>query len=396
MPPPLTDDSPSKQSLSELIDLCRAEVVELQNKLELDLGRDRVLNAFANDDLELFLFRYLKTKDMNIKEAFKVMRKSVLWREEWSPSEVVDLEDPRNAEVHPHSSIVRKLVPFSIFQRHDKEGNPLFMQFISRVAVQELLEKVSIQMYCEFMAYFAIQTIRHLNKLSREQNRLVVLTAIVDLADLNSSHYPFLRYFKYNADWIQLNCPELISASYVVNPPWFFNIAWKIIKPWLTKSSLQKVKIQSGKKGIHALKDIIDENQLPSLLGGTDTSELIKLPDPTFGMETIEIRCGKQFKVSKKADRAGMAISWRYKVLSKDISYSVLFHPSSDQEDVVQVHTPRRVSAAGVQEFCFQSPGPGELVIVFDNSSAFWSSKQILLHVHDFEYIEQIHFQADA
>jgi hypothetical protein len=58
------------------------------------------------------------------------------------------------------------------------------------------------------------------------------------------------------------------GVLYIVNVPWLFKAAWKIISPWVREESKNKVKILY-KDYKEVLKADLGEEVLPDFLGGT-------------------------------------------------------------------------------------------------------------------------------
>ena len=84
---------------------------------------------------------------------------------------------------------------------------------------------------------------RHANQISRENNCLLQSSVVMDLAELTKSQLKWLPYFKIDTEYSELVCPEYLNHCIVVNTPWFFNMIWKIVKPWLDPRTLAKTHI---------------------------------------------------------------------------------------------------------------------------------------------------------
>lgn len=84
--------------------------------------------------------------------------------------------------------------------------------------------------------------------------------------------------------------PETMNKMYIVNGPSFFSATWKLIKSWIDARTASKVEVISSRKTWEAkLREIIDEDQLPSDYGG-------KAPDTVTSIEK-ENYSGKVKKV---------------------------------------------------------------------------------------------------
>jgi len=58
----------------------------------------------------------------------------------------------------------------------------------------------------------------------------------------------------------------------IINAPSSFTVIWNVIKPWLSKETVEKVSIL-GNDYESALLDLVDADSLPELLGGKCTCE---------------------------------------------------------------------------------------------------------------------------
>ena len=82
---------------------------------------------------------------------------------------------------------------------------------------------------------------RYANELSREKGKLVQYTTVFDLEELSKSQLAWLPYFKVVVSWTILASPEMLNFACVINTPWFFNMVWGIVKPWVDEKTLTKV-----------------------------------------------------------------------------------------------------------------------------------------------------------
>jgi len=72
------------------------------------------------------------------------------------------------------------------------------------------------------------------------------------------------------------NCPSYLRHSMgqlvIINAPSSFTVIWNVIKPWLSKETIEKVSIL-GNDYQPVLLDLIDPDSLPESLGGMCTCE---------------------------------------------------------------------------------------------------------------------------
>lgn len=73
----------------------------------------------------------------------------------------------------------------------------------------------------------------------------------------------------------------------MVNAPFTFTTAWKVIKGWIKEDTRAKIKIL-GKNFYNELKQYIDEENIPDFLGGKCTKPLEGQHGPWNAFEIVE------------------------------------------------------------------------------------------------------------
>ena len=93
---------------------------------------------------------------------------------------------------------------------------------------------------------------------------------ILDMHSLGFKHCSSDYYGAMRAmiDIDQYYYPEAVYRLYMINAPFIFKMAWKVIKRWLHPVTQEKVHIL-GEDYVSVLKELIDLNELPEFLGGT-------------------------------------------------------------------------------------------------------------------------------
>lgn len=88
----------------------------------------------------------------------------------------------------------------------------------------------------------------------------------------------------------------------ITNAPWAFTGIWAIIKVWIDEKTRKKIQIIGGKYQKELLKDI-DEDQLPTFLGGKNTHELVEDYGPWNDYEVVDgYKKGDVVGIRRKAD----------------------------------------------------------------------------------------------
>lgn len=87
------------------------------------------------------------------------------------------------------------------------------------------------------------------------------------------------KFTKIGTEITQNNFPEIMGNLYIINSGMFFSGIWKIISGWIDPVTRKKIIIISG-SGKKQLKEIIDEETLPTFLGGKFEGDIRKNPGP--------------------------------------------------------------------------------------------------------------------
>jgi CRAL/TRIO domain len=72
--------------------------------------------------------------------------------------------------------------------------------------------------------------------------------------------------------------PETMCKMFIVNAPTFFAATWRLIKGWLDPRTASKIEVISSRKTMEKkIKEVVDDDQIPSDYGGTgpDTNTTI-------------------------------------------------------------------------------------------------------------------------
>jgi hypothetical protein len=357
------------------------------DKYEAHQNIARWKELMAKEDIELIILRFLVGKKGDVDTAFAAFEQSMAWRNEHNGDKVLDLDDPKCDDETPFNAEVKKYIPELSLNGVSKQGMPLAWELKGRIDVLGMIKALTPEQYSQRLAYSLIVTNRYMNKRSREENRLLGICLIYCCKNISTTHMKYIPYFKYEVDWSQLNCPELLGESIVINTPWFFNMIWQIVRPWLDQRTLAKVHILGGSNSEQKLQDYIDKKFIPVVLGGEDANPALVIPDPLKGMDKIDVGAGTKQQFDFHSTKTGQTISWKWSPVSKDIGFQVSFVDGEDAED--QVVEFSRVAATGeVFQGSFVSSRPGTLRIIFDNSYSYWNSKQVMFWAGDFEEVE--------
>eukprot|EP00744_Colponema_vietnamica_P012707 GILI01017832.1.p1 GENE.GILI01017832.1~~GILI01017832.1.p1 ORF type:complete len:411 (-),score=77.58 GILI01017832.1:148-1380(-) len=280
---PVKPDLPSELSsaasspfLSSAIELLsekeKAAFIEFKQKIygpEVSADEIRLADMVVTTggDRDRMLLRFLKARNFKVEKSYAMLKDCMHWRENEGVNTILarpffsaeKLREMRRAGPHAFHKVDLKGRP--IFIMKTGETNPA----VYKAAGVTLEENIHYHLMC--MEYQ-----RHLFQRQLQQSGQYVdaITVIHDLSGFNMSILKgmLLQMLKAMAQQDSLYYPETLGLMFLVNAPWPFWAAWKVISPWLDRHTLTKIHIlkDNGKETL--LKHIAAEN-LPSFLGGS-------------------------------------------------------------------------------------------------------------------------------
>eukprot|EP00929_Paragymnodinium_shiwhaense_P101489 TRINITY_DN64630_c0_g1_i1.p1 TRINITY_DN64630_c0_g1~~TRINITY_DN64630_c0_g1_i1.p1 ORF type:complete len:649 (+),score=182.56 TRINITY_DN64630_c0_g1_i1:69-2015(+) len=247
--------------------------LSLSQRKALDLFRRSVKQLVPSPSAacsgDLHLLRFLRARQFDIEKATELFAAFLHFRVEhqldagWTP------HSPRYMEArHQHYPCAWHGV--------DVYGRPIHIEKLGRVDVEALLtvgtlEKLKAQLVREYEDCLATK----LPACSLKKGSLVEHTC--NIIDLEGLWFPTLSRGVVRRTVLeliqiqQMYFPEVMGQGFVINVPGFFSVAWQLVSPVLGKNTTQKLKIFTTSESAEcyaALREVIPEENLPTLLGG--------------------------------------------------------------------------------------------------------------------------------
>ena len=233
------------------------------------------------------IYRYIQGQMFNMKDAKKSLEQAITWRLENNVEEIEQKIINNNGkpgfmsvEEYPYYDLMVKVWPAISFVdgygkninlQVDNDGHPIVINQIGMSDPTNITEgHINEEQATLFMIHMAAGRVLHLTKLSEERKEIVRCFCIQDLNGLGMKHLSSqTRYFiKLFIRIMSENFPEVMAKIRVINAPWAFTVAWKMIKPLLHPRIIKKIKILGkGNYQEEILKDV-PVNQLPKCYGG--------------------------------------------------------------------------------------------------------------------------------
>jgi len=211
----------------------------------LDEFRNKVNQAHQGHGwTDADLLRYLRAREFNLQKSLKMITNSFAWFEKVKP-ESTELKDCR--AVYDNGSAL----PFG----HDKTGRAAMWFFTKNHDPK--LGGAAIQ-----NAFFMMS--HCLTKLPPEHECFAVIFDLEGYALKNAD----LTWCWNVINSLQNHYPERMGMCLLLNPPTVFWLLWKVVKPWLAQRTVSKIIFVDG-DAKKKLKSLFNDDQIPSLLGGT-------------------------------------------------------------------------------------------------------------------------------
>lgn len=109
---------------------------------------------------------------------------------------------------------------------------------------------------------FVIYWIEHVYQRNEKGINIILDCADAGLSNVNMDLVHFAHFI------FKQHYPCFLGYFLVYNMPWIFGAVWNVIKRFLPKAAVERIKFVDNK----AIQEYIDENKLPREMGGTDTT----------------------------------------------------------------------------------------------------------------------------
>ncbi|XP_057421275.1 patellin-3-like [Lotus japonicus] len=343
-----------------------AKVVEEEAKASPEEVSIWGIPLLADERSDVILLKFLRARDFKVKEAFAMIKSTILWRKEFGIDGLLeeDLGDDLEKAVYMHGS--------------DKEGHPVCYNIYGEFQDKELYKKTfsdeeKRQKFLRWRIQFLEKSIRKLDFTPAG------ISTIVQVNDLKNSPGPakweLRQATKQALQLLQDNYPEFVAKQVFINVPWWYLAVNRMISPFLTQRTKSKFVFAGPSKSAETLLRYIAPEQLPVKYGGLSK-------DGEFGVNDavteITVRPAAKHTVEFPVTENGL-LSWELRVIGWDVSYGAEFVPSAEGSYTVIIQKARKVASSEEPVLCqnYKIGEPGKVVLTIDNQS---SKKKKLLY----------------
>ncbi|XP_074331118.1 phosphatidylinositol/phosphatidylcholine transfer protein SFH3-like isoform X1 [Apium graveolens] len=219
-----------------------------------------------HDDYHMML-RFLRARKFDLEKTKQMWSDMLQWRKEFGADTITeDFEFKEKDEVIQHYP-----------QGHhgvDKDGRPVYIELLGKVDATKILQATTLERYLQyhvqefertFIDKFPACTISAKKQI--DQSTTILDVQGVGLKSLSKQARDLImRIQAVDGN----NYPETLCRMFIINAGSGFRLLWNTIKSFLDPKTTSKIHVL-GNKYQSKLLEIIDDSQLPEILGGTCT-----------------------------------------------------------------------------------------------------------------------------
>ncbi|KAJ3571562.1 hypothetical protein NP233_g3671 [Leucocoprinus birnbaumii] len=220
------------------------------------------------------LLRFLRARKFDLAQSKKMFADCQNWRKTVEGVGIDELYRKIDPFDYPEREAVFDCWPMW-FHKTDKKGRPINVQIFGKMDLARLYKVCSPERHWETILVNAECLPREvLPAATRAAGKSINNTlVIVDLKGFGLSQFWQVKALARSSFQISQDYyPETMGQLVIINAPSSFTVIWSVIKPWLSKETVDKVDIL-GHDYKRVLLEIVDADSLPASLGGECTCE---------------------------------------------------------------------------------------------------------------------------
>lgn len=368
----------------------------------LDKFREAVADVKRPSDTDAFLLRWLRARDFDVAKAERMYRHDIKWREENGVDDIL--------HSYKFPEVVKENFPGALLHPC-KDGRPMWFipAGLDMKAFVAALTPAVVQRHCIYMLEYA-ESLKRSSSVEAGKE-LETHHLVVDFDGFSLRQVYSWQVVKAITDMLQMmedHFPECLENCYSINAPGFFPILWKLIRPFLTERTVDKIKI-FGKDGWQEkLLELVDPALLPAHYGGDmvgpgndprcrhkvnyggQFEEGAEKPASVFSDDDAKQRhIGRRdcWELPVTVPRPGCQLTWRFQTAAGDLGFGLRMRESPDKPLIPL----RRLEGSSYfpQEGSWQCEKAGTYILKFDNSYSWLNGKTLayVVKVHTPEEI---------
>ncbi|KAK3193547.1 hypothetical protein Dsin_024857 [Dipteronia sinensis] len=330
-----------------------------QQLKEISLWGVPLLPTKCHQGTDIVLLKFLKAKDFKVHEAFKMLRKTLIWRRDFMAN-----VDQQGEMLDPDFD---KIVYLNC---KDKQGQPLCYNIYGPLKDRELYKKFfGTKNDCDKFLRLKIQLLeKGIQELSFKPGGP---NSIVQITDLKNSpgpgHKELSLICKKSLMLTQNHYPDLIHRNIIINVPFWFYVCHVMSSKFISQRNKRKFVFARPSKVTKTLLKYISPENLPVEYGG-----LYRENDEFFPEDRVSelvIRKSTAGCIQIPVPEAGVTMIWDLTVVEWDVLYKEEFIPDDEGSYTVLLREERESKGGEIIRNSFYINEPGKIVITIHNST---------------------------
>ena len=320
-----------------------------------------LLPSKGDERTDVVLLKFLRARDFKVKEAFTMLKNTVLWRKSFGADNILD-ED-----------LGTDLDGVAYMHGYDKEGHPVCYNVFGVFQNKELYQKTfSDEAKRDKFLRWRVQLLeKGFQFLSFSPGGI---SSMVQITDLKNSPGPSKRELRQATNQalslLQDNYPEFVAKKIFINVPWWYLALNTMISPFVTLRTRSKFVIARPARVTETLFKYISPEQVPVQYGG-----LSRENDSDFsaadGVSEEMIKAGAKHIVEIPVTDVGSTLVWDLVVVGWEVSYGAEFVPSAEAGYTVIIQKAKKFSMnEEAVRNSFKIGEPGKVLLTMENTSS--------------------------
>lgn len=203
--------------------------------------------------------RFLRATGGNPVEALQRYSETQEWRRREGMDRILD--DP-----HPAFALIKENYPH-YFHLRGHANEPVYYETPARINLKRL-RSAGVTMD-GLLRHYAMVTEFMWTHVDASQESKSIYVIDLDGLRLRDFAGEVVKFVKSAAGFTSRHYPERSGAIFVVNPPIWFNVIWKAVKPIIAPVTVEKVRVVRGAENIRReLREKIPAENIPPEYGG--------------------------------------------------------------------------------------------------------------------------------
>ncbi|KAL0801624.1 hypothetical protein Bca101_056800 [Brassica carinata] len=309
---------------------------------------------------DVILQKFLRARDLKVKEALTMLKNTVQWRKENKIDELVE------AEAGEEASEFEKMV---FAHGVDKEGHVVIYSSYGEFQNKELFsDKEKLNKFLNWRIQLQEKCVRTLDFTSPDAK-----SSFVFVSDFRNApglgKRALWQFIRRAVKQFEDNYPEFATRELFINVPWWYIPYYKTFGSIITSPRTRSKMVLAGpSKSADTIFKYISPEQVPVKYGGLSND--ISLTTGDTVIEAI-VKPAAKYTIELPASEA-CTLSWELRVLGADVSYGAQFEPTTEGSYVVIVSKNRKIGLTDepVITNSFKVGEPGKIVITIDNQTS--------------------------